>query len=130
MHNAVQTEWLTEQGQVESPLQQAEYTTFVSVDAREGSGSARSRLPYGESLSRKRTELMVDQWHSEEEKLGKDDLHARERKYVLYTLANICTTIMRDNRGVVGDVARAIGRSMVAPPIDPIHIRRYFEDLN
>ena len=34
---------------------------------------------------------------------------------------------MRDKRGVVGDVARAIG-SLVAPPIDPVHIRRYFGD--
>ena len=37
-------------------MQQSEDTTFVSVDARESSGSARSRLPYGESLSRNRTE--------------------------------------------------------------------------
>ena len=33
--------------------------------------------------------------------------------------------MMRDKRGVVGDVARAIGGFLVAPPIDPIHIRRY-----
>ena len=29
----------------------------------------------------------------------------------------------------MGDVARAIGGSLVAPSIDPIHIRRYFGDL-
>ena len=62
-------------------------------------------------------------------KTGKDDLDARERKDVLHTLANICTTMMRDKRGVVGDVARAKGGSLVAPPIDPRHLRRYFGDL-
>ena len=36
---------------------------------------------------------------------------------------------MRDERGLVGDVARAIGGSLVAPPIDPVHIRRYFGDV-
>ena len=36
---------------------------------------------------------------------------------------------MSDSRGVVGDVARAIGGSPVAPPIDPVPIRRYFGDL-
>ena len=36
---------------------------------------------------------------------------------------------MRDKRGVVGDVARAIGGSLVAPPIDPVHTQRYFGDL-
>ena len=36
---------------------------------------------------------------------------------------------MRDKRSVVGDVARAIGGSLVAPPIDPVHIRRYVGDL-
>ena len=72
---------------------------------------------------------MVKQWYSEKEKLGKDDLDAREREDVLYTLANICTIMMRDNRGVVGDVERAIGGPPVAPTIDPIHIQRYFGDL-
>ena len=88
-------------------MQQSEDTTFVSVDARESSGSARSRLPYGESLSRKRIERMVKQWHPEREKQGKNDLDVREREDALYTLVNICTTMMRDKRGVVGDVARA-----------------------
>ena len=36
---------------------------------------------------------------------------------------------MRDKRGVVGDVARAIEASLVVPSIDPVHIQRYFGDL-
>ena len=36
---------------------------------------------------------------------------------------------MRDKRGVEGHVVRAIGGSLVAPPIVPVHIRRYFGDL-
>ena len=28
----------------------------------------------------------------------------------------------------MGDAARALGRSLVSPPIDPIHIRRYVGD--
>ena len=74
-------------------------------------------------------ERMVQQWHSGKEKLGKDDLDAREREGVLYTLANVCITMMREKRGVVGDVARAIGRSLIVSPIDPTHIQRYFGDL-
>ena len=75
--------------------------------------------------SRKRSDSLVQQWHAEKEKLGKNDLDAREREELLYTLAHICTTVMRDKRGVVGDVARAIGGSLVAPPIDPVHIQRF-----
>ena len=35
----------------------------------------------------------------------------------------------RDKQEAVGDVARAIGWSLVSPPIDPVHIQRYFGDL-
>ena len=72
---------------------------------------------------------MVQQWHSEKEKVGNDYLDAREREGVLYTLANICTTMMRQKRGVVGDVARAIGGSLITQPIDPTQIQREFGDL-
>ena len=118
-------EWQRGQGYDQSPLQQSDEPTLVSVDARESIESARSRLPNGESRSRKRADSLVQQWHAEKEKLGKNDLDAREREELLYTLANICTTVMRDKRGVVGDVARAIGGSLVAPPIDPVHIQRF-----
>ena len=128
-HSAEQTEWRREQGQANSPLQQSEDTTLVSVEAWGGSGSARSQLPCKQSLSRKRTECMVKQWHSEKEKLAKDDLDAHKSEDVLYTLVNIYTIMIRDRRGVVGDVARAIGGPLVAPPIDPIHIQRYFGDF-
>ena len=47
------------QGQVEPPVQQPEVSPFVPVVARESVGSARSRLPYGETRSRKSTERMV-----------------------------------------------------------------------
>ena len=36
---------------------------------------------------------------------------------------------MRDKRGAVGEVARAIGGSVIAPPRDPVHMQRYFGDL-
>ena len=36
---------------------------------------------------------------------------------------------MRDKRSVVGDVARATAGSLVAPPIDPVHIQRCFGGL-
>ena len=57
-------------------------------------------------------------------KTGKDDFDAHE-KDVLYTLANICTSVMRDKRGAVGDMARAIGGSLVVPPINPAYIEPY-----
>ena len=67
---------------------------------------------------------MVQQWHAEKERLRKYDREAQEREHVLYKLAHIFTTMMRDDRGVVGDVARAVGGSLVAPPIEPTHIQR------
>ena len=63
MHSSELTEGPRRQGQVESPVQQPEVSTLVPVDARESDGSARSRLPYGETRSRKSTEPMVQQWH-------------------------------------------------------------------
>ena len=36
--------------------------------------------------------------------------------------------MIREKHGVVGDVGRLIGGSLVAPPIDPVHIQRYFGD--
>ena len=37
--------------------------------------------------------------------------------------------MVRNTRGVVGDVARSVGGSLVAPAIDPIHVQRDFGDL-
>ncbi|CAN0592107.1 unnamed protein product, partial [Laminaria digitata] len=37
---------------------------------------------------------------------------------------------MRQHRGAVADVARSSGGALVAPPIDPAQIQRYFGDLN
>ena len=125
--SADQTEW---HKRYEPSVHQSDNSMFVPVGSRESSGSARLRGPYGVSLSRNRTEHIVEQWHAEEERLRKDDLEAQERDHVLYKLAHICTTMMRDNRGVVGDVPRAIGGSLVAPPIVPTHIQRHFGDLN
>ena len=120
--------WQREKVNDQRPSQQSDEPTLVSSDARDSIGSARSRLPNGGSGSGKRSDSMVQQWHAEKENLGKNNLDARERVELLYMLANICTSVIRDRRGVVGDVARAIGKSMVAPPIDPLHVRRYFGD--
>ena len=35
----------------------------------------------------------------------------------------------RQYHGAVGDVARALGESLVAPPVDALNIQRYFGDL-
>ena len=102
---------------------------FVPVDSRESSWSARSRLPRSVSLSRNRTERMVQQWHPLKELLRKEYLEAQEREHLLYKLAHICTTMIRDNRRVVRGVARALEGSLVAAPTDPTHIQRYFGDL-
>ena len=46
--------------------------TFAPVESRTINGSARLRLPDGEALSRPQTELMIQSWHAEKEKLGKE----------------------------------------------------------
>ena len=63
------------------------------------------------------------------DRLGQEGLDSQEREELLYKLANTCTAMIRRKQGVVGDVARLIGGSLVAPPIDPVYIQRYFGDL-
>ena len=53
----------------------------------------------------------------------------KEKNFCIRSPTFALVTMIRDKRGVVGDVARAIGGSLVAPPIDPAHILRYFGDL-
>ena len=74
MHRSEQTEEPRRQGQVESPVQQPDVSTLVPVDARESGGSARSRLPYGETRSRKGAERMIQQRHVQQERLGQERL--------------------------------------------------------
>ena len=64
-------------------------------------------------------------WHEGKSALGKTDLEQPERERILYRLAEICTSMMRDNRGRVGEVARSLGGILVTPPVDPDYIRRY-----
>ena len=47
-------------------------------------------------------------WHKGKA-LGKTDLEQPEREHILYRLAEISTSMMRGNRGRVGDVARSLG---------------------
>ena len=68
-------------------------------------------------------------WHKEKSTLGKTDLEQPEREHILYRLAEIRTSMMRDNRGRVGDVARSLGGIPVTPPAHPDYIRRYFGEL-
>ena len=60
---------------------------------------------------------------------GEKNLDARGKQVLLYKLADICPTLTRQNNGVVGDVARALGGSLVAPPVEAAQIQRYFGDL-
>ena len=68
-------------------------------------------------------------WHKEKAALGKTDLELPERGRILYHLAEICTSMTRDSRSRVGDVARSLGGILVTPPINPDQIRRYFGEL-
>ena len=49
-------------------------------------------------------------WHKGKATLGKTYLEQPEKERILYRLAEISTSMMRDNRGRVGDVARSLGR--------------------
>ena len=134
--SAKQIEWHERYGQGGPSVPQPDNSMFVPIDSRESSGSARSRLPYGVSLSRNRIKThgtamarRKKQTSKQTNRKFEDYLDAQEREHVLYKLAYICATMMRDNRGVVGNVARAVGGPLVAPLIDPTHIQRYFGDL-
>ena len=117
MHSAGPNQWPAEQGRVEPRRPRVAQYMFVPVESRAGSGSARSRLPDEESPSRPRAKLLVKEWHAEKQNVGEADLDARGRQVVLYRLADICTALTRQYRGAVGDVARALGGSLVAPPV-------------
>ena len=129
MHIAGPNQWPAEQGRVEPRRPRVTQYMFVPVESRAGSGSARSRLPDEESPSRPRAKLLVKEWHAEKQNVGEADLDARGRQVVLYRLADICTALTRQYRGAVGDVARALGGSLVAPPVDALNTQRYFGDL-
>ena len=49
-------------------------------------------------------------WHKGKATLGETYLEQPERERIFYRLAEISTSIMHDNRGRVGDVARSLGR--------------------
>ena len=72
---------------------------------------------------------MVQQWHVQKHRIGQEGLDSEKIAELLYKLANTCTAMIRREQKVVGDVARLIGGSLVAPPIDPVHIQHCFGGL-
>ena len=122
MHRSEQTEGPRRKGQVEPPVQQPKVSKLVPVDARKSDGSARSWIPHGGTRRRKHTKHMVQQWHVQKDEPGQEGLDSHERKELLYNLANTCTAMIREKQGLVGDVARLIGGSLVAPPRLCTHI--------
>ena len=129
MHIAGRKQWPTEPRRGDTLRPRVTKHTIVATESRAGSGSARARLPDGEPLSRPSTELLIKHWHAEKEKLGKDDLDARGRQILLYKVAGLCTTLTRKYCGVLGDIARALGGTLVATPVDATQTQRYFGDL-
>ena len=133
--------WLEAQGQTavqcrpsDSSQQQSnssQKTTF-QIEPREIGGSAQGLLSgglrggglYGLPGAEK-TAL----WHKGKATLGKTDLEQPERERILHRLAEISTSMMRDNRGRAGDVARYLSGILVTPPVDPDYVRRYFGEL-
>ena len=67
--------------------------------------------------------------HKENATPGKTDIEQPEGERTLYRLAEICTNVMRDKRGRVGDVSRSLGGILVTSPEDPDYIRRYFGEV-
>ena len=128
-HMSGPKQWLSEPGRGESRRPRVAKHTFDPVESRTITGSTRSRLPDGEALSRPQTEVMVRSGHAQKAKPGKTNIDTRGKQVLLYKLADICTTLTRQYNGVVGDVARALGGSLVAPPVEAAQIQRYFGDL-
>ena len=60
---------------------------------------------------------------TQEKKNDKNRSRRTRKRICALDAGQYCTNVMRDKRGVVGDVARVIGGSLVAPPVDPIHIQ-------
>ena len=86
-------------------------------------------FPMGRRAVEKNTGRMVPQWPVQKDRLGHEGPRLTRKEELPYKLANTCTVIIREKEGVVGDVARLIGGSLVSPAIDPVHIQRYFRYL-
>lgn len=71
---------------------------------------------------------VVASWH-QEETLGNPQLTQSQTERTLYRMARLSTTMMTNNQGVVGDVARSVGGNPVTPPVDPSDIKSHFGDL-
>ena len=72
---------------------------------------------------------MVQQWQAENERLRKYYLFAQESEHVLFKLANICTTMMRDTEESWETSHEPARGSLVAPSVDPTLTQRNVGDL-
>lgn len=71
-------------------------------------------------------------WHrtgTQKRATRQGNLDSRGGQALLNKLAGIRTTPTRQSRGVIGEVARALGGSLVAPPVEDTQLQRYFVDL-
>lgn len=102
------------------PQSNSQNTTFED-DSRITGGSA--RVLNGELRGRLEEEKVAI-WHKEKNRLGKRNIDQPERERLLHCLAEICTGMMRDNRGSAGEVARSPGGSLMSAPVDSGKIRR------
>ena len=86
-------------------------------------GGASGKHAHGFLMGSRLVENDQNAWYNNDTPKKKNSertiLTHEKQKKLLYSLANICTTTMREQQG----------GSLVAPPKDPVHIQRYLGDL-
>ena len=109
-------------------IQGATATEYCSASLTDGSAQRpRSGIDDWSRGIQSQSELVAS-WHHERETLGNPQLTQPQTERTLYRMAHLCTKMMTNNQGVVGDVARSLGGSLVTPPVDPSDIKSHFGD--
>lgn len=105
----------------------------ISADipnTKQNHGSA--ERPHNGNVDRSRGEQpepdLVAGWHEERKSLKNPQLTQKDTEHTLYRMAGLGRRMMSKHHGVVGNVARALGGSLVTPPVDLAEIKRHFGD--
>ena len=81
-HVAASKRWPSEPQRGETRRPRVANHTFAPAVSRMSSGSACARLPDGELRRRPSKERMINNWHTEREHLGKENLSPRGKQPV------------------------------------------------
>ena len=81
-----------------------------------------------QSWYKKKSADLKTEWLEKKSKLAAA-APTKVKKRLIYEMADTCTHLARLNGGIIGDVARGIGGTLVSPPSNVSDVKRYFGDV-